>query len=229
MKRILISAAVAGAMALATGVATSANAANFVGTDTVSGYPFGGPNSNNGLDIVISNPTGLNFNLSSVGQSTGFIDLFTIYTDEHTLEFDDTIDHNLTLAFNFTAPTPGATGGFGGETDGSFDGFFFFGFPIGGDGAEGTLGWSSTQTFLNFGSGYQLKVNLESQGETFNAGSEGNDFNPGVGNGALVRANFTLTQMPAGVPEPASWALMIGGFGMTGAMLRRRRTTVATA
>ena len=28
---------------------------------------------------------------------------------------------------------------------------------------------------------------------------------------------------PGGVPEPASWALMIAGFGMAGAMLRRRR------
>jgi hypothetical protein len=31
------------------------------------------------------------------------------------------------------------------------------------------------------------------------------------------------------VPEPASWALMIGGFGMAGAMLRRRHTMTATA
>ena len=30
-----------------------------------------------------------------------------------------------------------------------------------------------------------------------------------------------------GVPEPASWALMIGGFGMDGAMLRRRRLVMA--
>jgi hypothetical protein len=29
---------------------------------------------------------------------------------------------------------------------------------------------------------------------------------------------------PGGVPEPASWALMITGFGAAGAMLRRRRT-----
>ena len=33
--------------------------------------------------------------------------------------------------------------------------------------------------------------------------------------------------LPAPVPEPASWALMIGGFGMVGGALRRRR--IATA
>jgi hypothetical protein len=31
-----------------------------------------------------------------------------------------------------------------------------------------------------------------------------------------------------GVPEPATWGLMIAGFGMTGAMLRRRRQAAAT-
>jgi len=29
------------------------------------------------------------------------------------------------------------------------------------------------------------------------------------------------------VPEPASWAMMIGGMGLVGAVLRRRRATVA--
>jgi hypothetical protein len=33
----------------------------------------------------------------------------------------------------------------------------------------------------------------------------------------------------AGVPEPASWALMIGGFGLAGAALRRRRAMAVTA
>jgi hypothetical protein len=31
----------------------------------------------------------------------------------------------------------------------------------------------------------------------------------------------------AGIPEPGAWALMIMGFGMAGAILRRRRATVA--
>jgi hypothetical protein len=32
-----------------------------------------------------------------------------------------------------------------------------------------------------------------------------------------------------GVPEPASWAMMITGFGLIGGALRRRRTMIATA
>ena len=38
----------------------------------------------------------------------------------------------------------------------------------------------------------------------------------------------TNVSLTGGVPEPASWALMIGGFGLAGAALRRRRAlTVA--
>jgi PEP-CTERM motif len=44
------------------------------------------------------------------------------------------------------------------------------------------------------------------------------------------RANFLLTpenMVSPGVPEPASWALMIAGFGLTGTALRRRAGTVS--
>ena len=36
-----------------------------------------------------------------------------------------------------------------------------------------------------------------------------------------------ITTGGAAVPEPATWALMIGGFGMAGATLRRRRAAIA--
>lgn len=48
----------------------------------------------------------------------------------------------------------------------------------------------------------------------------------------LISGNVTsVTLSPAGatapIPEPATWALMIGGFGGAGAMLRRRRAVAA--
>lgn len=43
--------------------------------------------------------------------------------------------------------------------------------------------------------------------------------------------SFTMTpasyQPPTAVPEPASWAMLIAGFGLTGAAMRRRRRMVA--
>jgi hypothetical protein len=41
---------------------------------------------------------------------------------------------------------------------------------------------------------------------------------------------FTLSGSPAGVPEPASWAMMLlGFFGLGGALRARRRMTLAAA
>jgi hypothetical protein len=43
-----------------------------------------------------------------------------------------------------------------------------------------------------------------------------------------LAAQLTYDEAPVGgVPEPATWALMIMGFGTAGAMLRRRRTLAA--
>jgi hypothetical protein len=44
--------------------------------------------------------------------------------------------------------------------------------------------------------------------------------------GTVTYANFSVAGLVSGsaaVPEPASWALMIGGFGIAGGALRRRR------
>jgi hypothetical protein len=45
---------------------------------------------------------------------------------------------------------------------------------------------------------------------------------PGIGDSLTGTINF------AAVPEPATWALMIGGFGLIGAAARRRTRTVVT-
>ncbi|RYF96029.1 MAG: PEP-CTERM sorting domain-containing protein [Caulobacteraceae bacterium] len=45
----------------------------------------------------------------------------------------------------------------------------------------------------------------------------------------IDQLNYTLNAAPA-VPEPATWAMLIGGFGLTGGVMRRRaRVTFAHA
>jgi hypothetical protein len=46
------------------------------------------------------------------------------------------------------------------------------------------------------------------------------------GNNATAKVKVTVDSIAA-VPEPGAWALMIGGFGMAGAALRRRRALAA--
>jgi len=52
-----------------------------------------------------------------------------------------------------------------------------------------------------------------------------------VGHKPLHWADITakIDSVSSGVPEPGTWALMLGGFGFTGTLLRRHRSTVAFA
>lgn len=47
------------------------------------------------------------------------------------------------------------------------------------------------------------------------------------GAGSAVSGSFSFAAPPAVIPEPATWGMLIGGFGLTGAAMRRRRTVVA--
>jgi PEP-CTERM motif len=51
------------------------------------------------------------------------------------------------------------------------------------------------------------------------------------GENGAISGGFTLSTPPSppppSVPEPASWAMLIAGFGLTGAAMRRRRSAVA--
>jgi hypothetical protein len=49
------------------------------------------------------------------------------------------------------------------------------------------------------------------------------EWGPNAYNAGVDNVVFMVTK----VPEPASWALMIGGFGMVGSALRRRRSAIA--
>lgn len=64
------------------------------------------------------------------------------------------------------------------------------------------------------------------------AALNGNLFN--VFNGNYVPANWSLSETmvpppgpgPGGVPEPATWAMLLSGFGLVGVMARRRKASV---
>ena len=44
----------------------------------------------------------------------------------------------------------------------------------------------------------------------------------------LSIGNISYSLTDGAVPEPASWAMMIGGMGMVGAAMRRRKSKVST-
>jgi hypothetical protein len=88
----------------------------------------------------------------------------------------------------------------------------FGGDVLGNDGACAAP-WFSTANFCNFGDGQ-----IGAVWGIPNSPYEGQD----SVDTWLVRGEFN-----PGVPEPASWAMLIAGFGLTGAVMRRRRVVVA--
>ncbi len=81
----------------------------------------------------------------------------------------------------------------------------------------GYTGWiQSDYTVATTGS-YKLRFGVSNDLDT--------QYDSGL---AYAGANIGGVPIPTGgIPEPATWALMIGGFGMAGAMIRRRKALTA--
>ncbi|MBU3077347.1 PEPxxWA-CTERM sorting domain-containing protein [Sphingomonas sp. XMGL2] len=78
--------------------------------------------------------------------------------------------------------------------------------------------------FIDAGGGYDVALGLI------------NGFSIGAGEQSLFTTHTIFgsgtpgsVQVPGAVPEPATWAMMIGGFGLVGASMRRRRVGLAAA
>jgi hypothetical protein len=113
--------------------------------------------------------------------------------------------------------------------------------------SEATLGFTSSDlsegVFLNPGfadnfsgtASYADSASLTDLGLDFTVGADGilrleffEDFDDGsvAPDGVWNSGSITFTYTPSGagaVPEPATWAMMIGGFGMVGGAMRRRQ------
>lgn len=199
-------------------MATAANATTFVGHWSVDGYDNDN-NINNGF-VIETTPDSSNLNFSLNTGSSTTLNMFKIYTNETDVDSDDKQANAkpITVKFTFTSPT-GQSGddtadGITYAVDGNVDNY-------------GVVHWTDPAN-LTFSNGNVLTITMSD--ETFNEDNRGNDLDAGSRNGATVQATFALTQKAvAGVPEPATWAMMIGGFGMSGAMLRRRRSAMLAA
>ena len=86
-------------------------------------------------------------------------------------------------------------------------------------------GVSTNQTSSGFKNWSNFNI-----GTGFVAGVNTLDFiviNGGGPTGLRVEMTGSANASTGAVPEPSTWALLIGGFGLTGVALRRRRTAVA--
>lgn len=203
------------AFALTVSLSTPASAAvNIAGSVTGISYRDTDP----GLVITASPIVFPGFTLTNAGDYQDF-DVLTIGTTEGTVNTnfpfpggEDITPYPISVTFTFTdpagasgLPVSGSTGGFYTLNPFSSCGIFA--------GGCGYVDWGAPSVF-NFGNGGQFSVELFDT--TF--GTPGN---------SNVTARFTLLNNSA-VPEPATWAMMLIGFGVVGtAMRRRQRSSVS--
>lgn len=166
--------------------------------------------------VVYANPIAFpGFSLANVGDYMDF-DVLTIGTDETAVNWfigdnDDIIPYPISVTFTFTDPAGASGAPVSGTTEGILSLNPFDSCAVYYSGGCGEVDWGAPSVF-SFGNGGQFSVELFDT--TF--ATEGS---------ANVTGRFTL--LANSVPEPATWAMMIVGFGAVGgAMRRRQRKTV---
>jgi hypothetical protein len=230
MRKLLITMAIA---ATATLMAAQASATEFKGGWTLTSDQLNPANSGSGLTIGYDTiNSGFDLDLNSNTPTP--VQLFTLYTPESSVQSDDQTLVPITLQFTFDLPTNYSGGSVSGDTSGNSDPLNLGFFQIQGFFQNGVLTWDGGGlTQVHYGDNLTGLLNITVNGGTFNSGILGlNDGNRRCGAscyGLDVTANFEWQNDPTGVPEPASWALMIGGFGMAGTMLRRRKAVAVAA
>jgi hypothetical protein len=200
-------------LAALVGMASPADAVTFLG-----GYELIlAPSAEDVIETQLLLPGGaLEFTLEQ-GESATF-DLFTIHSSATELEALD--GHPISIDFRFIAPEP-----FGSAVAGATMIHNFYGLM-----QWGQLVWENGGIkWFEFDGGRLL---VELGNANFNKGLYG--LAPGADHQGIVPGTFSFVAGVAArtdtpppqstpVPEPASWAMMIAGFGAVGLALRRRR------
>jgi hypothetical protein len=222
MRKFLLTAGVAAGLAL---TAASAHATVFTLESYTVNANIGDANSDSGLTVDIKDlltipALGKNIDLGTTNPQT--FNLFKIYTPETSVNADDLNPVDISVDFAFSAPTPNSGATVGGTTQGNLILFGLF--------QDGSVSWNGPGIFTWTAPGLANpgEMDITLSNGSFDTGILG--LHGGSSAGYVVTAQFDWQHDPSGaVPEPASWALMIGGFGMAGTMLRRRRAGAVTA
>jgi hypothetical protein len=134
-------------------------------------------------------------------------------------------DTYTTLSQTFTLGTGGTISGFAGFQANDYlpfndsaylavNGVHLLDWNVGSVGDYGNSGWNAFNfTALTAGS-YTLELGVANHGDN------------GFSSGAVLDA---VSVTPGNVPEPASWAMMVGGFGLVGAGMRARTRKLSFA
>lgn len=205
MKSFAFLAAIAVAVVVAA-PASAATLVNLQGSDTVT--------------LIQDKDPGLVLQTKSINSSFGFdftalnqtktVKLFDLFTNETSVNSDDLASSPIHVGFDFSSPSKVTNVTVSGQTEGQS---FLFGAI-----QDGAVNWSGSET-VTFANGSEVLVSLNNA--TFNTGFFG--LKPGQKAGADIVASFTLLKGPSAVPEPATWAMMLTGFGGLGAVMRKRR------
>ncbi len=193
-----------------TAFATSASAATTI-TGSVTGLNY--QTTDPGLGVSATAIAFPSFTLNNVNDFADF-DVLNIGTTEGTVNIgEDTNPSPISVTFTFTDPAGTSGAAVTGTTFGFIIPFTTCGIIAGGCGRVDF----GAPTNFTFGNGGQFSVQLSDA--TF--GTPGN---------ANVSARFTLLaeSVAPPVPEPATWAMMLVGFGAVGFSMRRRRRATVT-
>ncbi|HEY0445691.1 MAG TPA: PEPxxWA-CTERM sorting domain-containing protein [Allosphingosinicella sp.] len=237
MKKLVLAAALAGSMVFAAAPAQAI--VILAGTQGNIFTPFAAIAATQGTQIAFTSVTGsaLTFNAT--------MNAAVYRNDLGTLDFYYQVFHN-------GAGSTGSNDEITGFTAANFNGFLVDGYVAGLDPDSGgpfvavnngTPAIGSTTTVGRSPSGNVIETDFHGAGSGFNVNGliEGENSATyifrtnaesfqvgtfGVIDGSTLQG---LAFAPGGIPEPATWLMMIGGFGMVGAAMRRRRSRAKIA
>jgi hypothetical protein len=221
------------------GTGASPTASNISLSVTVSGISFANVAPNALTSITANTPTvqSLTFNAGGLGIAVGGSDA---QMDTNQVGRREAFLVTGTSAFKLTnlvltnVDADDTLQIYGVRTDGTLRNFTFGSgtstTAVTGGAAAGTIRGGAGGSLLNL-----VNTSANSGTSSFGTGIEGRFerylITTRVGGNVnylgTAGQGFALSGLTAAVPEPASWAMLIVGFGMVGAVARRRKTAVA--